>query len=215
MQSAVLGLAMLPAFVVYGLWLALLAAALLCPHLIPSADASMAGDMVTRRTVDLALALWGLTLWGMLGLSPHDWAAETRDGKTVRRLWTLAWVTFMVHVAAAMHYFHHWSHASAIEYTRAESGFGEGIYLSHLFYVWWGLDVAWWQGSPASYARRPAWQGRLLHGYMLFLAFQALVVYETGFIRWGALAGFVALAVWWGLAWRRSEPGQHQRGATP
>jgi hypothetical protein len=67
--------------------------------------------------------------------------------------------------------------------------------------VLWTGDVLWWLLSPSSRARRPAWMGVTLHGFMLFMVFNATVVFETGFIRWAGAGLFAVLScIWWGRA---------------
>ena len=108
--------------------------------------------------------------------------------RDARLAWTLGLLAYLVHVALAFHHAFGWSHAAAVAQTQERSGFGEGIYASHLFTLLWVVDVCWWWLSPAG-AGRPAWVGYVLHGYMAFVVFNATVVYETGFIRWARAAG--------------------------
>ena len=91
----------------------------------------------------------------------------------------LAWAAFVVHLGMAFHHYHHWSHADAVRRTQAATGFGAGVYLSDLFALAWTADVAAWWLRPACYARRSPWIDRALHGFMLFMVFNATVVYET------------------------------------
>ena len=104
---------------------------------------------------------------------------------------------FLVHLAMAFHYYHDWSHAHAFERTRQISGIGEGIYVSYLFTILWALDVLCWWLRPAQHAVRSAWIGRSLHGFMLFIVFNSMVVYETGTIRWAGILMFIGLAAVW------------------
>lgn len=148
------------------------------------------GDFLVRGTVRVALLYYTAAV-SLLALG-GSW-------RLARLCWTLAWAAYLVHLAMAFHYYHHWSHADAVAHTRAVSGVGEGIYVSHLFTLLWTADVTWWWLRPAAYAARPAWIGRTLHGFMLFVVFNATVVYERGFIRWagvGLTAWLAALAVW-------------------
>lgn len=182
-------------------WVGLLAAVFL---LAPPADP---GDFLIRGTVRVALlgyaAAASLLLWP---------GGSWRIG---RLCWTLAWAAYLVHLAMAFHHYHHWSHADAVEHTRAVSGVGEGIYVSHLFTLLWTADVAWWWLRPASHAARPAWVGACLHGFMFFMVFNATVVYESGFIRWAG----VALTVWLAAlllvrrTWRDGGPARTTEGS--
>jgi hypothetical protein len=84
-----------------------------------------------------------------------------------------------------------------MEHVQRVSHFGPGIFLSHLFTLVWTLDVARWWLRPDGYAGRPAWVGRLLHGFMAFMIFNATVVYGTGSIRWAGAALLGGLGALW------------------
>jgi len=155
------------------------------------------GDTITRNTVRLSLSWYLAALLLMLGSRPSDWSALTKRGLIMRWCWTWAMLSFLVHLAMAFHYYHHWSHADAFERTRQVSGTGEGIYVSYLFTWLWLGDVLWWWLNPSSYSRRAVAIGRTLHTFMLFIVFNGTVVYETGVIRWAGLIGFGLLAGRW------------------
>ena len=177
-------------------WLLLLLVVLGAPYW---ADSPTRGDDLTRDTVRLSLAFYGVAASLMLRLRAGDWAGQTRRGALARWCWTLAWATYLIHLGMAFHHYHHWSHAAAVEHTRQVSGAGEGIYVSHLFTLVWTADVAYWWWRPARYARRASWIGWLLHGFMVFIIFNATVVYETGFIRWAGGLLLATLATLWML----------------
>jgi hypothetical protein len=174
------------------LWAALLAVLLRLPAR-PGGDLA---DGQVRNSIRLALAGYALAVGLMSRLTAAEWAGTGR-GRTVRVLWTLAWATYLLHVGLAFDRVHRWSHALAVEVTRERSGVGEGIYVSHLFGLLWGLDVAWWWLRPRDYAARQVRIGRALHGFMAFIIFNGTVVYESGPIRWAALAGFTVLGGLW------------------
>jgi hypothetical protein len=177
-------------------WAVLLVVVFLAPRLYPSANA---GDDLTRNTVRESLLFWLAAVWLMLGLDAAGWRAETITGKSARLCWTLAWLAYLIHLAMAMHYYHGWSHADAMRHVDEVSGFGPGIFFSHLFTLLWTADVAWWWLDRGSYATRSAWIGRTLHAYMAFIIFNGTVVYETGFIRWAGVMMFTVLGA--RLAW--------------
>jgi hypothetical protein len=152
----------------------------------------LTGDALTRHTAHVALLFYALAL----GLMP--WAGAAR---WARRLWTLGWACYLVHVAVAFHFAHHWSHAEAVAHVERTSGFGPGIFFSHLFGLLWTADVAWWWLAPASHAWRPRWVGYALHGYLAFIAFNATVVFGQGLTRWAGVGVFAAVGV--SLALRR------------
>ena len=163
-------------------WLILMAAVLLGPWL---ADSPTLGDNLTRNTIRVALLYYAVAIGGMLAGNRCRW---------VRVSWTLGWLAYLVHLGMAFHFYHHWSHAEAMRHTQDRSGYGEGIYASHLFTLVWTADVLAWWLVPAWYRHRPRWIGWALHGvrgFMAFIVFNATVVYETGFIRWVGVAMFV------------------------
>jgi hypothetical protein len=176
------------------LWAALLTLVLVLPSLT---DSPTRGDDLTRNTVRLALLYYAAALTLMMRLRPHEWLARSGPGRLARWCWTLAWAAFVVHVAMAFHYAHHWSHVEAVRHTQDVSGVGEGVYVSYLFVLVWSADVAAWWWRPMWYARRAPWLGRALHGFMLFVVFNATVVFETGVVRWAGLALFAWLAAVW------------------
>ena len=172
-------------------WALLLAGALIGPWLVASPTL---GDDRTRFTVRVALLFYALAAGLMLFLDPAGWRAATTPGRLARTCWALGVAAFLVHVGLAFHYHHGWSHAEAMRHVERVSGFGPGLFFSYLFTLLWSGDAVWWLLAPLSYAARPAWVGWALHAYLSFIAFNATVVYEQGFIRWAGLAATVALA---------------------
>jgi hypothetical protein len=189
-------------------WLTLLgigslAAVILLSHAVPTDQ----GNALTRNTIRVALAWYAVTICLMMCLTAPDWAAKTLRGQLARYCWTWALICFLVHVMMAFHYFHHWSHKDAFEHTRQVSGIGEGVYVSYLFAWLWIADVAAWWLWPVRYAARPVWIDRALHGFMLFVVFNSMVVFEHGVIRWAGLAMFAGLGFVW-LATRATADSQ-------
>ena len=160
-------------------------------------DAERYGDDLVRGSVRLALLYYTIAACFMLTMRPSDWWPVSLRGRLARVFWCAAYAAYLIHLAMAFHYYHHWSHADAVDHTREVSGVGEGIYVSHLFTLLWGADVAYWLVMPAGYATRTAWIGRTLHAFMIFIIFNGTVVYETGFIRWAGVALVTLLAIAW------------------
>jgi hypothetical protein len=155
------------------------------------------GAESTRWTIWLALFYYPVAVAQMLTLEGDDWRAATPRGRRARWYWTLAWITYVIHVLLAFHHFHHWSHEEAVRYTREQSGFGEGIWFSHLFTLAWAIDLGCWWIRPNLYACRSPWLGLVLHGFMLFMVFNATCVFGVGLVRWGGAALFVILGLLW------------------
>jgi hypothetical protein len=157
----------------------------------------VAGPALTRNTIRLAL-LWYWAALLLLIRSPRRARdAGTRLGRTARWCWTWGMVCFVVHVALAFHYYHHWSHAHAFEHVRQVGGVGEGIYASYLFTALWIADAVWWWCRPASYAARSRRWNLGMHAYMLFIAFNGTIVFEAGTVRWVGAVAFGSLAAAW------------------
>lgn len=158
------------------------------------------GELLTRWTIRAALALYFMALAGQLWFGPlRQLPPAHRWPRVARTLWTLACVLLIAHMAAAFHYYHHWSHSAAmVETTRQTQErigvvFAGGIYLNYALALLWMADCAWWWRAPLSYARRPLWVGALVHGYLLFIALNGAVVFEPGATRWWSIAACILL----------------------
>jgi hypothetical protein len=154
-----------------------------------------AGELLVRWTVRLALACYFAAV--LLRLSERH--------RPARNPWTAGCVAFLLHVATAFQFVHHWSHAEAYADTARQTAdligldWGGGLYFNYLFAAVWLADVAWWWLNPNSYLTRPCWVEWLVQGYLAFIAFNATVVFGHGAIRWFGLAGCLLLAVAWAI----------------
>jgi hypothetical protein len=176
------------------------------------------GELLTKWTIRLALACYVAYLAGWLLVDSKRPAHRARWPRTARAIWTLGCVLFVVHVACAFHFYHHWSHTAAWQTTAQETeqllgvAFGDGIYFSYLFLVLWVLDVAWlWlrpernevaNGTPrepptgdATAVPQPCVSllqtplwRVLVHIFLFFIAVNGAVVFEHGPTRWAGLA---------------------------
>lgn len=160
------------------------------------------GDRLTRYTVRVTLVFYAISLVIRLLMTPADWRNFSPSSRLARLAWTLGWIAFVVHLAMAFHHYHGWSHEHAVEHVQQRSGFGPGIYVSHLFTLLWTLDVGYWWLRPHGYAMRSPVIDRFLQSFMAFMTFNGTVVYETGLIRWAGVAMFTLLAAAW-VAGRR------------
>ena len=100
-----------------------------------------------------------------------------------RWCWTLAVPIYALHVAAAFHVVHHWSHAAAMEHVAQQSQavvgwrFGAGIWFNHLFGLLLASEMLWWWIQQTGYLRRPAWINVCVFGYLGFIAFNGAFVF--------------------------------------
>ena len=155
------------------------------------------GEWIVRGSVWLALLCYPA---GPLGI-----AVSTTAGLRIARIvWSVGCAAFLVHVASSFDVFYGWSHSVAVSETARQVAeltgrpFGAGIYLNYLFTAGWVLDAAWWWFDAASYRRRSRIGVLLVHGFFLFMIFNATVVFEEGAVRLMGLAvtavGGIALA---------------------
>lgn len=148
------------------------------------------GMFVIAWSIRLSMMLLVLSLLIRLLASP-----QVARSQTVKWIWTASFVGFAIHVLSAFHFVHHWSHAEAYAATARETRqllgreFGEGVYFNYLFLVVWAIDVVhrWLPlRKDSKYVR---WLLGLGLVYLLFIAFNGLVVFKTGWLRWlGILA---------------------------
>lgn len=104
------------------------------------------------------------------------------------RLWRAAWsaacLLLIVHVLAAFHFEHGWSHAAALKHTAEQTArvtgidWGGGLYFNYAFLILWAVDVGslWRRHSPRRSALR-----RATDIACLFMIFNATVVFGP---RW-------------------------------
>lgn len=150
--------------------------------------------------MDDPFLLWSVRL-ALVGLA-SAWAAlllgRPRLGRTLS---SLAWGLMAIHFVLAFQLVHDWSHSSAAAATAADtkattgSDFQYGVWLNYLFLGLWLIELIWsWVG------KRPLWCFWVVHGFLLFIAVNATIVFETGPVRWTAVAALLGLA---GLALTR------------
>jgi hypothetical protein len=150
------------------------------------------GDGIIRWTVRHSLLFW----FAAMVLLLRGRLSEARC------CWTLACLSYFIHVAMAFEYAHHWSHQEAFIHVKSVSGYGEGIFVSYFFSFLWLTETIWWNASATTYLNRPNWLTRLVQGFMLFVIFNAVVIFESGPTRWIGAAGFVLLLVLWRVGGR-------------
>lgn len=154
-------------------------------------------DAVTVSTAWLAMA----TLGAGAAVALRSGVAAPTTVRASRWLWTAACGMLWIHVACAFQFQHHWSHAEAHAHTAGKTAeyvgldWGGGLYFNYLLMAVWTGDVAWWWIAPRSYADRPVAIGLFVWGFVVFMAFNATVVFGSGVLRWLALVVFAALGV--------------------
>jgi hypothetical protein len=144
------------------------------------------GELLTRCTIRIAMALYVASL-----------ATRANWPRLSRCAWTAGCAFYFAHVACAFAYFHHWSHAEAYALTAQTTAavvgldWGGGLYINYVFTLVWIADVCWWWTDRP----RPRWIGWTVQAFMGFIAFNATVVFASGFSRWFGIAACVLLAL--------------------
>ena len=157
------------------------------------------GELLTRWTVRFALAFYVASL-ATRGFAP----------KSSRIAWTAGCLAYLLHVVAAFAYYHDWSHDQAYAFTAQQTNdvvgidWGGGLYVNYWFTLVWIGDATWWWLNAERYLRRPCWLDGSVHGFLGFIAFNATVVFATGYSRWFGIAACGLLSVVWYLDWKRT-----------
>lgn len=131
----------------------------------------------------------------MIGAASGE--ASPKTFRIWRATWSVACLLLIVHVLAAFHFEHDWSHAAAFRHTAEQTarvtGFdwGDGLYFNYAFMALWLLDVVFlWRVSGS----RPSILRRITDMACIFMVFNATVVFGPRWWMVPALAG--ALSYW-------------------
>jgi hypothetical protein len=157
---------------------------------------SSIGELATRWTVRLALAGY------FLGAGLRSRGGSVSQQKLARAAWTFGCVLYLLHVACAFQFFHHWSHSAALERTAEQTAevtgwhWGGGLYINYLFTAVWLADTVSLWLLPANAARR-RWADIAVQAFMWFIVFNATVVFGHGLVRWFGLVGCCLLLARW------------------
>ena len=140
------------------------------------------GALITRATIWLALLCYATT-------TALQTRVAWRSAQFTRVVWLMGCCFFLVHVAAAFHFYHHWNHALAEDHTRIETvrltglDSGRGIYFNYLLGLIWLADCAAWPlRGRHLHESHPKWH-IALHAFFLFMIFNATVVFGHGWAR--------------------------------
>lgn len=114
------------------------------------------------------------------------------------QIWTIGAVIFLLHVLAAFHFEHHWSHAGAYRHTAEQTAVaigwksGFGLYLNYATLFWWITDalLCW---VPFNQFESTGRRYRIaFHTYFGFMVFNATVVFgPRGWRVVGLVFGFL------------------------
>ncbi len=156
------------------------------------------GELLTRITIWLTLVGYAI------GASVYLLSRGRRSWDEVARMvWTVSCASLLVHVACAFHYYHAWSQAAAYRETARQTAevtgmnWGGGLFINYALMFGWVVDVAWWWRGLDVYRNRPRWLAAAWQGFLIFIIFNATVVFKTGALRWIGLG----LCLWLVFLW--------------
>jgi hypothetical protein len=146
------------------------------------------------------------------GVESRQFANESRR-LTGRFAWSVGAMLLNLHVALALHFTYHWDHGAMVNAIARQTQdfiglyWRGGAYINYTFMLVWSADaIAWWVLREKRYRQRPVWISMLVHGFLAFIAFNAVVVFGKGIVRWAGVAAFAT------VAWRAV---QRTRAASP
>lgn len=154
------------------------------------------GELLTRSTVWIAILAYTA--------GSVSFATARRHDQWARLAWTIGCAALLAHFACAFNYYHAWSHASAYSETARQTAavfginWGGGLFINYTVALLWLADVAsWWFAGLSSYRRRPWLLTLIWHSFLIFIIFNATVVFKDGLTRWiGVLVCLTLLLSW-------------------
>lgn len=156
------------------------------------------GELLTRLTIWIAIGGYAVGVCLMLLFRE----SQTRQARA-RLAWTIGCAALVAHTICAFHFYHHWSQASALRETARQTAevtgmnWGGGLFINYAFLAAWMADAAWWWRGLELYRRRHWTITAIWHFVLIFIIFNATVVFKTGVVRWvGVGICFGLLAAW-------------------
>jgi hypothetical protein len=163
------------------------------------------GELVTRSTIWIAIAAY------TLGCVVFATARRQSDGdRWARVAWTIGCVALVAHYLVAFNFYHAWSQSSAYSETARQTAavvgmnWGGGLFINYTVALLWLTDVAWWWfAGLSSYRRRPWLLTLAWHSFLIFIIFNATVVFKDGLTRWIGLLVCLTLCTSWFISNRQ------------
>lgn len=160
------------------------------------------GEFLTRSTIWLSLV--GYTLGSVIFALSSSPRRRAQWDSATRAVWTAACASLIAHFISAFQFYHGWSHQAAYADTAQQTqelfgiNWGGGLFINYALLLAWIVDIAWWWRSGLdSYRRRPWTFFAAWHGFLLFIIFNATVVFGDGVVRWLGLAICLLLTLTW------------------
>jgi hypothetical protein len=158
-----------------------------------------AGQFLTRGTIWVAIVSYTI---GSIVFSVARGRADF--DRWTRLAWTFGCAALVAHFICAFNFYHAWSHESAYVETARQTAevikinWGGGLFINYAVALLWVTDVAWWWfAGVSSYRRRPWWLTLIWHAFLIFIIFNATVVFKDGVTRWIGLVVSLTLILSW------------------
>jgi hypothetical protein len=163
------------------------------------------GEFLTRSTI------WISILGYAVGCVVFAMSRRQADlDRWVRLAWTGGCAALVLHFICAFNFYHSWSHGSAYIDTARQTAevfkvnWGGGLFINYAVASLWFADVAWWWFAGVSSYRRRPWAVTLIwHSFLIFIIFNATVVFKDGLTRWIGLLVCLTLCLSWVLISRQ------------
>lgn len=159
------------------------------------------GEVLTRSTIWISILSYAI---GSIVFAMSRGRAGFDRG--ARLAWTIGCAALIVHFICGFDFYHAWSHESAYVETARQTAevirvnWGGGLFINYAVALLWIVDVAWWWAAGInSYRRRPWLLTLIWHSFLIFIIFNATVVFKDGMTRWGGLLVCVSLVLSWVL----------------
>ena len=157
------------------------------------------GEFLTRATIWATIVAYAAgSVVFALARGRSRWDSATRI------LWTIAVVSLIGHFICAYQFYHHWSHQSAYLDTARQTdevvglNWGGGLFINYALLIIWTIDVSWWWlRGLNSYRTRPWPVVAAWHGFLIFILFNAMVVFKDGVTRWAGVIISLILFISW------------------
>lgn len=157
------------------------------------------GEFLTRITIWISILSYTIgSIVFALSRGRYDldrWA---------RFAWTAGCAALIAHFVCAFNFYHAWSHESAYVDTARQTAevfkinWGGGLFINYALVLLWVVDVTWWWfAGVSSYRHRPWLLTLIWHGFLIFIIFNATVVFKDGLTRWVGVLVCLSLCLSW------------------
>lgn len=158
------------------------------------------GEFLTRSTVWISIVAY------TIGCVIFATSRRQSSDRWARTAWTTGCAALVAHFISAFHFHHAWSHEAAYIDTARQTAevfalnWGGGLFINYAVAIFWTTDVVWWWiAGVSSYRRRPWLLTLMWHSFLIFIIFNATVVFEDGLARWAGLLVCLTSGLSWAL----------------